>query len=137
MKKFYTIAFVSALALLCTACYVEPEISGSVLATDNYCLEIQGQRMATFTESGCQLGFNETKKQFRVGDDQMKEYYVLECDKVPSMVNETLLVMLIWTVDETVQKRAGLPMKVSKIGTDGRIWLWDSKDQIAAIVYKP
>ena len=140
MKKFCYIVLALALALLCTACYeVEPGISSELLASEDFSLEIQGTQMfkRSFKESECQLGFNEAKKQFRVGDDQMKDYYVLECDKVPSVVNETLLVTLIWTINETVQKRTNLPMKVSKIGTDGRIWLWSSKDQIAAIVYKP
>ena len=137
MKKFPYIILASVLALLCQACFVEPDISGSVLASEDYCLEIQGQRMLTFKESESQLGFSETKKQFRVSDDQMTEYYVLECDKVPSVVNETLIVTLIWTMDGTRQTRTGISMKVSQIGTDGRIWLWSSKDQIAAIVYKP
>ena len=67
----------------------------------------------------------------------MKEYYTLVCNKVPAAKGETLNVNLSWTMSGSVQSREGLRFTVEKIGDDGRIWLWDAKDGIAAIVCKP
>ena len=138
MKKLCPIALAALLLLPFTACDLELPLSEAFLGTEDYCLEVNARMMHEFTATECQLGYNASKCQFRVGNDQMTEYYILECDKIPSHKDEILTVDLTWTMDATIQKRSGLRMKVSKIGDDGRIWLWSGNwDAVAAIVYKP
>lgn len=137
MRKLYHILSLASLLLGLAACDKEREIDSALLTTEDYCLEVNGKMVQSFSDPACQKGFNASKGQFRVGDDTMTEYYIVECDKVPSSKDETLTVNLAWTLGSTVQTRSGLKMKVSQIGDDGRIWLWSSRDAVAAIVAKP
>ena len=135
MKKTHII--LAAALLVLTACHKDPGIDPVILSSDDFCLEVKGKMVQTFAESECQTGFNESKKQFRVGNDKMSEYYILNCNKVPSRKDETLTANLEWTLNATVQKRSSIKFTVEKVGEDGRIWLWNAKEEIAAVVRKP
>ena len=134
MKKYFYIAAAALLAL--AACTKTPEIDPVILSSDDYTLVVRGKSIHSFTENECQLGFNASLKQFRVGNDKMTDYYVLNCDRIPSGKDESVTASLEWTLGQTVQKRSSLKFKVKK-AEDGRFWLWDSKDEIAVVVYKP
>lgn len=135
-KILFSLAACLALAAL-VSCKETRGMDAEILNSEDYMLEVNGRIVQGFTESQCQMIFNAAQKEFCVGDDKMTEYYSLVCNKVPAAKGETLNVNLSWTMSGSVQSREGLRFTVEKIGDDGRIWLWDAKDGIAAIVCKP
>ena len=135
MKKTVYILMAALLALV--ACEQERGMDAEMLSIDEYALEVNGKMVQTFGEGQCQLSYNATRKEFRVGDDKMAEYYLLQCNKVPTAKGETLTADLQWTMNQTVQKRPGVKFRVEKIDENGRIWLWASKEDVGVIIYKP
>ena len=136
-KVQYLLSFLSVI-LLSAACTWNPEMDAVMLnMEDAYALEVNGLIVHQFSEPLCQLTFNANKCEFRVGDDKMSEHYILTCNRVPSAKGEDIMADLAWTLGATVQKRSSLSFHVEKVAEDGRIWLWDSRDGIGVIVYKP
>ena len=135
-KILYFVAACLAFAAL-VSCEENQGMAPYILDSNDFTLEVKGRVVQNFNKSECQLTLNADRKEFRVGDDKMAEYYILQCNKVPAAKGETLNVNLSWTMSGSVQSREGLRFSVEKIGDDGRIWLWDAKDGIAAIICKP
>ena len=136
MKKIlYSLAVCLSLAAL-AACEENHGMDPEMLNAEGLSLEVNGRIVQNFAESQCQMTFSPSRNEFRVGDDKMTEYYILKCNKVPTAKGETLNVDLSWTQSGSLQSRSGLRFVVEKIGDDGRVWLWDEKDAIAAIIYK-
>lgn len=139
MKRMiqYLPAVLGAILLL-ASCTDNPEMDPALLNLENgYVLEIHGLVIYQFTDARCQLTFNADRAEFRVGDDKMSDHYILTCNRVPSAKGDVVVADLAWSAGATVQKRSSLSFQVEKVAEDGRIWLWDSRDGIAVIVYKP
>lgn len=139
MRKIFSILALGLMLAALSACdfiFGINQIDPALLDTKNFVLEVNGRVMQTFAEGECQMTFNASRNEFRVGNDKMTDYYILQCSKVPTTKGETLTANLEWTLDGSIQSRSGLLFSVEQVGDDGRIWLWDAKDLIGAIVYK-
>ena len=139
MIRLLKYLFAALFAVITVAsCYVSPEMDPAMLNLESgYALEVNNLVVHQFSETLAQLTFNAGKCEFRVGDDKMSDHYILTCDKVPAAKGDIVVADLAWTLGATVQKRSSLKFQVEKVADDGRIWLWDSRDGIAVIVYKP
>ena len=138
MRKLQYLLPVLAAALLVSSCVYSPEMDATMLnMEDAYALEVNGMIVHQFSVPQCQLTFNAGKCEFRVGDDKMSEHYILTCNKVPAAKGDIIVADLAWTLGATVQKRSSLSFQVEKVAGDGRIWLWNARDGIGVIVYKP
>lgn len=93
----------------------------------------RGARILSYAPDTWQLGFNDTRKEFRVHDDKMGYYYVLRCDAMPSEEGQTVNGRLEWTTYNDNKVR-DLSFTVSKIDADGKIWLWNARNQIGVVV---
>lgn len=103
--------------------------------TENISLRIKGARILEYKAETHQLGFNREKCEFRVHDDDMADYFIITCDEMPSQTGQKVTADLKYTTPDDVKTRNGVEFEVTGIGTgDGRIWLWNQKYQIGAVV---
>ena len=130
MKRYLTAL---ALCTLMTACY-EPTPDPVTLDDGTPRLSVRGEDIFTFNEMNCQLGFNGRKAEFRMHTDNMSEYFIADLDRIPSSIGERVTAeSLWWTTQSDVELKTNVALDVLKI-EDGTIWLWDSREQISAVV---
>lgn len=87
-----------------------------------------------YDEKNCQTGYNESRNEFWVMDDNMANYFILKCDAFPDVGN-TVKADLTYTTSNDIKTRTGLEFRVTDAdSTTGKIWLWCKPKKIGAIV---
>ena len=121
-------------ALLAVSCIHEARVDSELLATDVPCLKVKGKMVHLYDEANGQLGYNASLHQFRVGTDNMSDFFILTCDREPREAGERVTATLYWTQDYNVQRREGIELKVEQVDADGTVRLWNGKESIGAVV---
>lgn len=130
MKRFLA---AMVLCAMMSACY-EPAPDPVTMSDNTPRLSVRGVNIFTFDELNCQLGFNGKKTEFRMHTDNMSEYFIADLDRIPSSVGERVTAeSLWWTTQSDVELKTNVALDVLKI-EDGTIWLWNSREQITAVV---
>jgi len=130
MKQTLTIA-VSACILL-AGC--DPVIKPAVIpCSDNISLTIAGQTIMDFDPDSHQLGYNETKNEFRVSDDTFGKYFILRCSSMPSKKGEDIDATLTYTDSGNDAVTVKAIFNVYDM-EDGLIHLWNQEKKIMATV---
>ena len=96
-------------------------------------LVIANETIFDYDENTCQMAFNESALQYRVSNDTMSDFYVLDCNRRPGEVGSTLKATLTWSTDVDVRQRSGLEFKVIRAQGDW-FWLWNRKNDIGVVV---
>lgn len=122
------IAFIFA---ICSC--VEPKPNDSFLESNDLCLIFKDKIIHKYDPLTWQLGYNQTKKEFRVYNDNVSDFYILTCNQLPQKVGQEIQGDLKWS-DSSIKNRKNLTFTVKKIDYQGRIWLWNSKNEIAISV---
>ena len=131
MKKLLPILFLATLAAL-SACNPS-QMEEPLLHIDGVLLQVRGQVILSLSPDEGQLGFSADRKEFRAGTDDMSEYFVLNCSELPVEEGQHLTADVLWTGPNGIQRRGRVKMKVQQI-RGGSVWLWSSRDRIAAVV---
>ncbi len=100
---------------------------------DEISLTISRKRIFSYNAPDCQISYNNAKKQFRVSDDNMGNFFVLTCSHIPEKEGDTVTATLQYTTDNNIRTESH-SFKVSKTTPDGKIWLWSQKKKIGAVV---
>lgn len=130
MRKYLLII---ALVLLSAGCKKKVEMDLEMYNSDQVSLMVKGKRVFTFDEGTGQLGYNNTLRQFRAGNDDMTSYFVLTCSEAPRSQGQEIRADLQWTSGSSSKSTKGLLFKVEKYDT-GLVWLWNSTDKTGAVV---
>lgn len=133
MKRLFIIASV-LLALV--SCSGNKHMESALLDEETVCLRIKGRVIHSFDAASCQLGYNAAKKQFRMGNDDMSEYFIVTCSDIPAREGQSVTAILEWTQNNSIQKKKGISFNVEKSSSDGTVWLWSRKDEIAVILHR-
>lgn len=96
-------------------------------------LVIDGRTILSFDANRCQAAYSPAAVKFRVGDDMMNSYYLLDADRAPSGVGSRIKGNLSWTTETQVKSRRGLDFEVVKVEGD-KFWLWNRKARIGLVV---
>ena len=131
MRKYLLII---ALVLLSAGCKKKVEMDLEMYNSDQVSLMVKGKRVFTFDEGTGQLGYNNTLRQFRAGNDDMTSYFVLTCSEAPRSQGQEIRADIQWTSGSSVKSTNGLTFKVEKYDNTGLVWLWNSTDKTGAVV---
>ena len=96
-------------------------------------LELDGVKVFTYSESTCQLAFNEKRAEFRAQTDTMLDYFVLKLDGVPTRTGTRVEASLAWSTKTGESTKENITLDVKRISGDV-IWLCDADRRIAAVV---
>ena len=134
MRKYLYI--ITLLILSATACKEKEtvEMDLGMYESNQVCLMVKGKKVHTFSEGEGQLAYNRSLKQFRAGNDDMSNYFVLTCVDLPRQEGQELRADLQWTSGNSVKSSTGITFKVEKMDGTGLVWLWNATDKTGAVV---
>lgn len=132
MKRIFTYMTVIASALILSSCH-KAKVDQDFLEDNKLRLVENGRTIHSYDPLTWQVAFSEDKKEFRVFNDTMSDYYVLTCQEVPTLVGQEIKASLKWS-GTTIESRNNLTFNVEKVDPSGRIWLWSKKSKIAVSV---
>lgn len=131
MRKL--IILISAASLLLHGCSCN-KLDEDFIRSEKLSLRVKGKKIHEYEPNNWQIGFNENKKQFRIHNDTMSEYYILNCYSLPTEEGQTIRGDLKWSTSSSVTSRKGVEFKVEKKDDAGNIWLWSKKSGIAVSI---
>ena len=134
MKTLSIFPAILFLAFLFSSCDRTLEPDSSFIGSSDIELTIGGSVVYKYDPASWQLGYNASKKEFRVFDDSMKRYYTVTCSTLPSSTGQKLEATITWSSGSSTQSMKG-KFEVSKVEGD-TYWLWcgDKKSPIGVTV---
>lgn len=131
MKNLYIImAIIAALATGCRG-YDAEEV---LLPRNDISLTIKGETIMSYEENSCQIGFNDERKEFRVLDNMLTDWFILRCEQIPSSQGQTIRAELEYTTVDDVKSITGLRLSVKKINTEGMVWMWEEEKEMGIVI---
>ena len=105
-----------------------------LLPRNEISLTVKGADQITYDEESWQLGYNDERNEFRIVNDKLNNWVILQCDAVPSTVGQSVTAYLEYTTSNDTRKLNGLTFTVEKTSPDGLIWLWNDDRKIGIVV---
>ncbi len=97
-------------------------------------LMIKGSYAVRYDESDFQMGFNESRNEFWVTDDNMADYFVLKCDKMPEP-GGIVTADITYTTKNDTKSKSGIKFEVEDFDTDSDVVkLWNQPSKMGVIV---
>jgi hypothetical protein len=132
MKGIHYILILMTVALL-SGCNIY-DIDEILLERDEISLTWKGVEQIVFDPMTWQVGYNSETYEYRVHDDDMADYFVLECETRPGTEGEDITASVEWTEKDDVRRYEDILFTVKKIAPDGRVWLWSRMQKIGVVV---
>lgn len=129
MKRTAYILFILFFACSCTY-----DIEEVLLQREDISLTLNGKEEFSFNARTCQLGYNDKKHEYRVHDDAIGNWFILDCDSKPATEGQSITADVSWTDETTTRRRHGLKFTVEKTSADGYIWMWCKTDNIGVVI---
>lgn len=112
------------------------DIDEILLQRDDISLTVKGELVFSYDPADCQLGQNEESGSFRVFDDKLGNWFILNCRTTPDTEGQSLKADLEYTSQTDTKKLNGLTFVVKKTDRNGYVWLWNDERKIGVIVRK-
>lgn len=132
MKRILSYLIIILAASISTGCQ-KNKVDQDFLNDTNLCLTENGKTIHTYNPLTWQVAYDKDKREYRVFNDTMSDYYVLTCREVPYSIGQEIHADLKWS-GTSIVNRTNLSFRVEKKDTQGRIWLWCKKSKIAVSV---
>ena len=84
----------------------DPDVNEILLQKDDISLTWKGDVQISYSPSTCQLGYNESRNEYRVYDDKLANWFVLKCSEAPSEPGQIISSDVSWTLDGEYQEGA-------------------------------
>lgn len=133
MARAYIIIGIALMLAASTGCnryYVEDIL----LPRNEISLTVKGADQIVYDDESWQLGYNDERNEFRIVNDKLNNWVILQCDAVPSTVGQSVTAYLEYTTSNDTRKLNGLTFTVEKTSPDGLIWLWNDDRKIGVVV---
>lgn len=130
IATYITVLVTTALACGCVKTY-EPD--QFFLEENNVVLKIDGKSKLKYDPEKSQLGFSPDRKQFRLHNDTMSEFFILTCSELPTKQGQNIKCSLKYCTPNEIDYKTGLEFNVRKF-SDDTIWLWCKKKNIGLTV---
>ena len=102
---------------------------------DGMHLSVKGDVVLEYNTLYWQCAFSPSSAEFKVCEDNMRDYYILRCNRVPATIGDKVSCDLEWTTYSDVKERKNLDFRLVKADPDtGIMWLWCSSARIGAAV---
>ncbi len=130
MKKAIVMLAAATAAVSC----VRYDVTEILLQRTDISLTWKGVLQMSYDPQTCQLGYNDTKNEYRVYDDKLGYWFILTCSETPSFTGQELRADIEWTTANDTRTERGVEFKVEKTSRDGQIWLWSKSKKIGAVI---
>lgn len=133
MARTYIIIGIALMLAASTGCN-RYHVEDILLPRNEISLTVKGADQIIYDEESWQLGYNDERNEFRIVNDKLNNWVILQCDAVPSTVGQSVTAYLEYTTSNDTRKLNGLTFTVEKTSPDGLIWLWNDDRKIGVVV---
>ncbi len=137
MKKRHNILVVLACALLAGGCDNNNLNEADFVTTvSEVCLIVNSQTIMQYDSGIHQMAWHEGKRQFRLMNDTLSDYFVVTLGKMPETMGETVPVELVYTTTTrtTTVSDNFYASKISNTSSGTMYWLWNSHEKIGVVI---
>ena len=100
--------------ILLTGCKEKVEMDLEMYNSEQVSLMVKGKKVYTYDEGTGQSAYNRTLRQFRAGNDDMTNFFVLTCSELPREEGQEIRTDIQWTSGNTVKTSNGVILKVER-----------------------
>lgn len=120
--SFIRLVLAAACAAALSSCHKTLEPDSEFIDSNAVQLSFKGKQVMTYSPATCQLGFMLSRREFRMFDDQMKNWCTVVCSEMPSEVGQKLDATVTWS---TSGSEGSEKVKVEVVKVSGKdYWLW-------------
>ena len=123
MKRIRYIGIAGA-AIMLSSC-LGPQPEEILLPLTDIALTVKGNIQASFNPETDQIGYNSERNEFRMTDDKIANWVILQCSATPTTEGQVLTANLEYTTQDDVIKLSDLKFTVEKTSPEGLVWLWN------------
>lgn len=135
MRRLRNVSLMILLALVTVSCDKYRGIQEEFMRGENeISLSIKGEKVFSYDPLTQQLGYDPGKREFRVMDDDMSDYFVIQLNKDLTQIGSSCSGTLKYTTEDEVITKTGISFTLQKTGDDGLKRLWSKKNGIGAVV---
>ncbi len=137
MKRITSMAAIALTALVTLSCEGSGFNEADFVTTiTDVCLMVDGKTVMEYDNSIHQLAWSERDLQFRMMDDSVNNYFVVNLSKVPSEMGEQIQAEVLYTTNNSVRTVSGTfnASKISSTSSSTTIWLWNESADVAAVI---
>lgn len=133
MRKVLNILLCLLVALLIVSCQDRRGYDRSFTDSDTVSLTVNKVKVFEYNPMTCQLGYNDSKKEFRASTDNMSDYFVVTLSKIPTAKEERVTGNITWTGEDFIKDLKNQSFEAVKIDR-GKIWLWNQTNKLAVVI---
>ena len=122
MRAWSRIFLILALSLTLASCNRALEPDSEFIGSQQIELTVLGNVIHRYDPLTWQLGYNQSAREFRVFDDQMRNSYSVVCSAIPSSTGQKFEATVSWSSGSSTQSVKG-KFEVVKVQGD-TFWLW-------------
>lgn len=132
MKRIIYIGIAGA-AIMLSSC-LGPQPEEILLPLTDIALTVKGDIQASFNPVTDQIGYNSERNEFRMTDDKIANWVILQCSATPTTEGQELTANLEYTTQNDVIKLNSLTFTVEKTSPEGLVWLWNKEKSIGIVI---
>ena len=87
-----------------------------------------------FVPTTCQIGYSSESYEFRLIDNNLRDWFVFRSDTKPTDIGQKVNAYLEYTSQNATKKLTDLTFSVEKTAQDGTTWLWNKDKKIGVII---
>ena len=130
MKRI-SIIFMTIMALCSCVSYNMEEV---LLDRSDISLTWKGSLQICYNPEKFQIGFNDTKLEYRVYDDKLTDWFRIKFSEMPSEEGQKVKADVNWTAEKGTRRYQNLELSVKRTDGQGLYWLWNESNKIGIII---
>ena len=132
MKRIIHIG-IAAAGIMLSSC-LGPQPEEILLPLTDISLTVKGSILVSFNPETDQIGYNSGKNEFRMTDDKIANWVILQCSATPTTEGQEIKANLEYTTQDDVIKLNDLKFTVEKTSPEGLVWLWNKDKKIGLVI---
>ena len=113
---------------------VGPQPEEFLLPLTDISLTVKGEIQMSYIPETDQIGYNSGRNEFRMTDDKLGRWMILQCSTTPDTVGQEINADLEYTTDNDTINLSNLRFTVEKTSPDGLVWLWNKEKKIGIVI---
>ena len=105
-----------------------------LLQREDISMTLKGQPEFIYDAASCQISHNKATNIYRIFDDKLSHWLVIECSTRPDTEGQSLTADVTWTAASSTRTERGLKFTVEKTAADGRVWMWNKSKRIGIVI---
>lgn len=105
-----------------------------LLQREDISMTLKGQPEFIFDAASCQLSHNKEANIYRIFDDKLSHWLVIECSARPDTEGQSLTADITWTAASSTRTERELKFTVEKTAADGKVWMWNKSKRIGIVI---